>query len=95
MRLREKITKRFDDSLDIRSFVSVQTNLAILLNLLLTKEQMLLFKLNKSHAIAHDRTIKVSKSRGINANNLEDLSDSLPFKFKLDLNQCENDSKKQ
>ena len=38
MRLRERVAKRFDDSLDIRSFVSVRTNLAILMSLLLKKE---------------------------------------------------------
>ena len=42
-RLREKVVNRFDDSLDIRSFVSVGTNLAILMSLLLKKEQLLLF----------------------------------------------------
>ena len=53
MRLREKVANRFDDSLDIRSFVSVRTNLAILMSLLLKKEQLLLFKLNRSHTISH------------------------------------------
>ena len=38
MRLRKKITQRFDETLDIRSFVSVQTNFATLIRLLLTKE---------------------------------------------------------
>ena len=52
MRLREKISKRFEDTLDIRSFVSVQTNFAILLNLLLTNEQMLLFRLHRGHSIS-------------------------------------------
>ena len=37
-RLREKIVQRFDDTLDIRSFVSVRTNLAILMSMLLGKE---------------------------------------------------------
>ena len=52
-RLREKVVDRFDESLDIRSFVSVRTNLAILMSLLLKKEQLLLFELNKSHTISH------------------------------------------
>ena len=43
MRLREKIVQRFEDTLDIRSFVSVRTNLAILMSILLRKEQLLLF----------------------------------------------------
>ena len=38
MRLREKAAARFEDSLDIRSFVQVYTNLAMVIDLLLTKE---------------------------------------------------------
>ena len=53
VRLRKKVLSRFDESLDIRSFVSVRTNLAIMMNLLLKKEQLLLFKLNRSHTISH------------------------------------------
>ena len=53
MRLRDKVVSRFDESLDIRSFVSVRTNLAILMSLLLKKEQLLLFKLNRNHTISH------------------------------------------
>lgn len=37
-RMREKITGHFEDKLDIRSFVSVNTNLALMLSLLFTKE---------------------------------------------------------
>ena len=43
MRLREKAAARFEDSLDIRSFVQVYTNLAMIIDLLLTKEQKTLF----------------------------------------------------
>ena len=43
MSLREKASGRFEEYLDIRSFVSVQTNLALILSILLTKEQILLF----------------------------------------------------
>ena len=47
----EKIIQRFEETLDIRSFVSVRTNLAILLSLLMSKEQILLYQLNESHSI--------------------------------------------
>ena len=50
-RIRQKAYETFDGQLDVRSFVSVNTNLAILLWLLLSKEQMLLF----SHH--HDRSV--------------------------------------
>ena len=53
-RIREKISSRFDDKLDIRSFVSVHTSLALLLGLMLTKEQLLLFKVNRVHTISQD-----------------------------------------
>ena len=35
-RMRKKIIERFDNTLDIRSFVAIYTNLSLLLNLLLT-----------------------------------------------------------
>ena len=44
VRLQEKVSSRFEDMLDIRSLVNLQTNLALLLPLLLTDEQALLFK---------------------------------------------------
>ena len=50
--------------MDIRSFVSVRTNLAILMSMLLGKEQMLLFKLNKSHSIIR-QSKKGAESDGI------------------------------
>ena len=51
-RIREKISEHFDDKLDIRSFVSVHTNLALLLGLMLNKEQLLLLKMNKAHTVS-------------------------------------------
>ena len=53
-RMREKISEHFDDKLDIRSFVSVHTNLALLLSLLLNKEQLLLFKMNRAHTVSKE-----------------------------------------
>ena len=49
--MQEKISARFEETLDIRSFVSVRTNLAILLSLLMSKEQMILYQLNENHCI--------------------------------------------
>ena len=43
--------ERFEEHLDIRSFVSIHTNLALLLSMLLTKEQLLLFKNHRVHSI--------------------------------------------
>ena len=51
-RLLKKVSSRFEDMLDIRSLVDIHTNLALLLPLLLTDEQALLFK----HQIA--RTLR-------------------------------------
>ena len=44
MRLQEKQFNEFEQHLDIRNLVHVQTNLAILVRLLLNREQKLLFK---------------------------------------------------
>ena len=53
-RIRDKISEHFDDKLDIRSFVSVNTSLALLLGLMLNKEQQLLFKMNRAHTISKE-----------------------------------------
>ena len=96
MRLREKITQRFDDTLDIRSFVSVQTNFATLISLLLTKEQMLLFKLNKNHSITTLKTEKKVKERKNNYfDDRREKDESNPEKFKFDLSQGKLDKKKK
>ena len=36
--MRDKATRRYEKQLDIRSFATVETNLALLISLLLTKE---------------------------------------------------------
>ena len=56
MRLREKAAARFEDSLDIRSFVQVYTNLAMILDLLLTKEQKTLFQYSKVRSVSENST---------------------------------------
>ena len=38
MRAREKVNARFEKNLDIRSFVTVYTNLSLLIRVLLTKK---------------------------------------------------------
>ena len=54
MRLREKAAARFEKKLDIRNFVAVHTNLALILNLFLTKEQKVLFKHHSAQAVSED-----------------------------------------
>ena len=44
MKLIERMATRFEENLDIRSFVSVNTNMALTLNMLFTYEQLVLFK---------------------------------------------------
>ena len=46
VKLRKKAADRLTKHLDIRSFASVETNVALLLSLLLTDKQRLLFKHN-------------------------------------------------
>ena len=51
VRLREKSAARYQEHLDIRSFVSVETNLTLLLSLLLNRQQLTLFKSNQMRAL--------------------------------------------
>ena len=43
VKLREKIAARFEDSLDICNFVNVHSSLSLMLSLLFTDKQLLLF----------------------------------------------------
>ena len=47
-----KVTKRFEETLDIRSFMRVRTNLALLLRLLFTDEQIMLFRAQRRRSIS-------------------------------------------
>ena len=49
--MREKVTARFEDSLDICNLVSVHSSLATLLSLLFKKEQLLLFQHQMTHTV--------------------------------------------
>ena len=51
MKLRKKTAARFEEHLDVRSFVSVHTNLALLLSMLMSNEQLLLFQNHRAHSI--------------------------------------------
>ena len=51
-RLMNKVSKRFEKKLDIRSLVKVRTNLALLIRMLLSDEQMLLFRLQRRQAVS-------------------------------------------
>ena len=55
IKLRKKAAARFEELLDIRSFVSVHTNLALLLSMLLSNEQLMLFQNHRAHAILQKR----------------------------------------
>ena len=53
--MRKKTATRFEEHLDIRSFVSVHTNLALLLSMLLSDEQLMLFQNHRAHAVLQKR----------------------------------------
>lgn len=55
LRLRKKALDRLENMLDIRSFFKVHTNLAILLELLLSKEQLILFKSQRQRALHYSK----------------------------------------
>ena len=52
MKLQQHALSRFEDVLDIRSFVKAHVNLTLLISLLLTKEQAFLFQHHRARAIA-------------------------------------------
>ena len=59
MRLQEKAIEHFENQLDIRSIVKTRIDLSILLSLLLSKEQLLLFRNQHARAFAsYDRSKK-------------------------------------
>ena len=58
MKIREKAVTRFEDSLDIRSFMSVSTNLRLILSMILTDEQAFMFQNHKARHIEPDRREK-------------------------------------
>ena len=59
LKLQKKVAERYEKHLDIQNLVNMRKNLDLLLHLLLSKEQMLLFK----HNIAHSIGKKVSKAK--------------------------------
>ena len=85
MKLHSKIIKSFEDHLDIRSFVSMHNNLALLLKILFSKEQLILFKHHHAFTIAKKRR-KQSKELDSSVND-----HALP---KLRLSDDVNDTKK-
>lgn len=56
MRVQSASVEHFEGHLDIRKFVSAQTNLALLIWLLLSKKQMLLFKYHDYRAIKQHKS---------------------------------------
>ena len=47
----ERVTERFDQSLDVRNFVRVHTNLHLLLKVLFSDQQLLLFKHQRHRSV--------------------------------------------
>ena len=54
-RLRKKAFNRLDKMLDIRAFFKMQTNLALLISLLMTKEQTQLFQHHRARALHYEK----------------------------------------
>ena len=52
LRLMKKVNKRYNNQLDIRSFVRVRTNLALLMRLLFSDEQKMLFRAQRRRSIS-------------------------------------------
>ena len=63
--MKNKITERFEDQLDIRRFVSAQTNLDLLLQLLLSNSQALLFKHHRARTVSSSSEKEKSKRANV------------------------------
>ena len=50
-RLRKKVASKVEDALDIRKVVSFGRNLKVLLSVLLSREQLILFRLSDKHTL--------------------------------------------
>ena len=64
--MKKKITERFEDQLDIRRFVSAQTNLALLLKIMLSNSQALLFKHHRARTVSSSSEKEKEKSKRAN-----------------------------
>ena len=71
MRLMKKVTERFEEQLDIRSFVRVRTNLALLIRVLLSDQQMLLFRHQRR------RSISIAMKDEKSSSSMDESSDEL------------------
>ena len=71
LRLMRKVTKRFEEQLDIRSFVRVRTNLALLVRLLFNDEQIMLFRAQRR------RSISIATKGEKSSSSMDDSSDEL------------------
>ena len=58
MQLQKKAIEKFEEHLDIRSIVKTRLDLSILLSLLLSKEQLLLYHNQHSRAFATSDSLK-------------------------------------
>ena len=67
-RISEKVSERFDEHLDIRSFHSVHSNLAMTLKLIFNKEQLTLFNYQARRAIS---SLQIEKE-DVSGNNSSD-----------------------
>ncbi len=67
----KKVTERFDEQLDIRSLARVRTNLALLLRILFSDEQLLLFRHQRR------RSISIAVKGEISSSSMDESSDEL------------------
>ena len=74
MRLQKKAIEHFENQLDIRSIVKTRIDLSILLSLLLSKEQLLLFHSQHARAFA---TYERSKKNEVSPETGKEPADSL------------------
>ena len=70
IKLREKAAERIEDQLDIRSFSGVYTNLTLLLSVLLTDEQALLFQHHRARLLHPKREKQEDEQSSSNSDDI-------------------------
>ena len=74
MRLRMKAVSRFDQMLDVREFVRTHMNLALLVSMIMTREQAFLFQHHRARAITVQKKISGSDDTDAGKNLLDSKS---------------------
>ena len=81
IRLMERVAQRFEEQLDVRSFVRVRTNLALLQRVFFSDQQLMLFRHQRRRSISV--AMKYEKSSSSMDESSDELGKSQPYKNQM------------